>query len=89
MQTVAVACIVSVALLYVLWSLMPARWRRALAAGLLASGWPLGAHLRRWLSRQNQSSAGCGCSGCDRAPGQKARASQPQVVQIVRPHKPR
>lgn len=91
MQTVAVGFIVSFALVYVLWSLMPARWRQALAAGLLAQGWPLGAPLRRWLTRQSQSGAGCGCAGCDGAPRQKARAnaSQPQVVQIVRPPKPR
>jgi hypothetical protein len=82
LQNAVVAGIVVAAALYVLWALMPARWRSRLALRLLASRWPLGAGLRARLLRASRAGSGCGCSGCDQAPGTPASAVQ--VVKVLR-----
>ncbi len=81
LQNAVVAGIVVAAAFYVLWTLMPARWRSRLALRLLASRWPLGASLRARLLRHTRTGLGCGCSGCDRAPSTPAAA---QVVKVLR-----
>ncbi|MFM2328677.1 MAG: hypothetical protein RLZZ494_780 [Pseudomonadota bacterium] len=86
MQTVAVGLIVGGAWVHVLWTLMPARTRRALARWLLAQ--PIVAENRclaigrPWLRRHGEASGGCGCAGCDA--GSPARAGAVAVIRFHR-----
>ncbi|MBQ0959080.1 hypothetical protein KAK06_08915 [Ideonella sp. 4Y11] len=72
MQSLIVAAIVIVCVLYASWSLMPAGWRRALAQRL--RHWP---GLGRWRAVQRAAGgggAGCGgCGDCGEAPIQIVR----------------
>ncbi len=66
MQSFIVWGLVAGSFIYAAWSLMPQAARRALAKGLLR--WPLPRSLAAFLQQAAQAQAGCGCSGCDRAP---------------------
>lgn len=77
MQGLVVALVVAASFGYAAWTLMPARWRQALAQRLLR--WPA---LGRWgvLRQAAAAGGGCGCSGCDAA----APAPGPKTIQVVR-----
>lgn len=74
LQTFVVALLVIGSTGYAAWTLMPSNARRTLAGHLLKLPlWPTG--VRGRLQRASQATSGCGCDGCDRAPG-NARAKQ-------------
>jgi hypothetical protein len=66
LQSLIVAVLVALSFAYAAWSLMPQALRAALARGLLRL--PLPTLVRQRLLRAALASAGCGCSGCDKAP---------------------
>lgn len=74
LQSVVVALLVIGSTGYAAWTLMPAGARRALAGRLLKLSFlPVG--LADRLRPASLARAGCGCDGCDRAPG-KPRGKQ-------------
>lgn len=85
---VAVGC----SFVYVVWTLMPQAGRRVLAGGLLRL--PLPRPLSANLQKVAQASAGCSCSGCDRAPARGGKSGNPgkagvapTQVLVFHPHK--
>lgn len=82
MQDLLVGLIVLGCTAYAAWVLMPALWRRGLAARLVRAPWP--GPIARRLQKAASVSAGCGCDGCDRAPAKKASGVQPgeQPIQL-------
>ena len=68
-QTFAVAVLVAASFAYAAWTLMPQLLRAACAKQLLRLPLPVG--LRAVLLAASTASAGCGCSGCDKAPVEK------------------
>jgi hypothetical protein len=91
-QSLAVFVVVSCCFVYAAWSLMPQAARRALANGLLHL--PLPRQLVFTLRKAASASAGCQCSGCDRAqpevspPGGAAKgSSSSQQVLVFHPRK--
>lgn len=86
-QTFAVAVLVAASIAYAAWTLMPQLLRAACAKQLLRL--PLPTALRGRLFRASTASAGCGCSGCDKAPVEKtggALAAQAQPL-VFHPRK--
>jgi hypothetical protein len=73
MQAVIVGAVVSLALVHVVWTLMPAGGRQRLARWLLARAAPGGggwrATWRQWLRQHGRAGCGCGCSGCEAGAG--------------------
>lgn len=65
LQTLAVALLVSLCGVYVVWTLMPSTARRALARSLLR--WPLPERFAARMRSAAQASSG-GCHGCEHAP---------------------
>lgn len=65
-QTFAVAVLVAASFAYAAWTLMPQRLRAACAKQLLRLPLPTG--LRARMLAASTASAGCGCSGCEKAP---------------------
>ena len=64
------------------WKLMPARSRRVLAASMLRlPHWPR--PIESTLRRAAQAGSGCGCDGCDHAPG-KGAAGAVQAIKLHR-----
>ena len=92
LQILIVALVVAGSFVYAAWCLMPQVLRRGLAAWLLCLPVPA-----RWLAplhKAAQTSGGCHCSGCDRAPGQGASRSlseptRPAVAQPLIFHPPK
>jgi hypothetical protein len=91
-QELIVALLVPLCLLYVLWAVLPAAAKRALAGGLLrrpgAQHWlgrvPL---LRRALEKAARGAGGCACSGGETgcpAAGTTTSAGGVQPVKFVR-----
>lgn len=85
MQDLIVGLIVASCAFYAAWTLMPAAWRRRLAARALHLPLPAPWHAR--LGKLARSAPGCGCDGCDAAPPPGARPDGSRPVQFVR--KPR
>jgi hypothetical protein len=87
LQDLIVAALVAGCAVYVVWTLMPAAARRAVAGALLKLPLPERFALR--MRRAATASSGCGCDGCDHAPEKTAKASPaaPQVVTFHRPTK--
>lgn len=83
-QSLTVALVVALSFAHAAWTLMPQALRAALARGLLCL--PLPTFFRQRLLRAALASAGCGCSGCDKAPvaaqapGSAALAGQAQPL---------
>lgn len=75
MQSVAVVVLVIGCSVYAVWSLMPARPRRALALAFLRL--PLPAALTGPLQRAATAASGCGCDGCDHAPTKSPKTDGP------------
>jgi hypothetical protein len=69
LQSLIVALVVAGSFVYAAWRLMPAALRRWLASQLLRL--PVPERLLAPLHKAAQTSGGCDCSGCDRAPGQR------------------
>ena len=79
-QTVIVYLLVSTCSLYAVWVLMPAVTRRFAARRLLQL--PLGQTLKALLARTAAASAGCDCSGCDKAVDVKPRDPIAQPIRF-------
>ncbi len=81
MQNLLVALIVLACTVYAVWALLPAGWRRSLAARLAAAPWP--APIQRRLQQAAQRGNACGCNGCDRgAPSAKPPAPDAQPIRF-------
>jgi hypothetical protein len=72
-QALTVAAVVACSFAYAAWTLAPQTLRSALARGL--SEWPFPAFLRQRLLAAATTDAGCGCSGCDKAPAAEAKGA--------------
>ena len=77
MQMLIVALLVSACSVYAVWTLMPAAARSAIAGSLLKLPLPNALAVR--MRRAAIVTSGCGCDGCDHAPG-KTAPKAPQVV---------
>jgi hypothetical protein len=81
-QTLAVALIVALSFVYAAWTLMPRRWRQALAQRLLR--WPGLGRLAAVQRAARAPAGGCGsCDSCDSGPTTPRDGSQ--VIRIVHP----
>ncbi len=85
-QLLVVVLLVAFSFSYAVWTLMPQALRAPLAKGLLRL--PLPAWWRMRLLAATNTSAGCGCSGCDKAPSLGADAVPAQPL-VFHPRKPR
>jgi hypothetical protein len=65
-QLPVVALLVALSFVYAAWSLMPQALRALAARALLRL--PLPGFVRQRVLAASRASAGCGCSGCDKAP---------------------
>ena len=80
LQSLTVALVVALSFVYAAWTLTPQTLRATLAGGLLRL--PLPVFARQHLARVAVASAGCGCSGCDKAPAAaKAAGNGPRTGQ--------
>ena len=82
-QTVTMGLLVAISFAYAAWTLMPQALRAAVARGLLRL--PLPALLRVRLLAAANASAGCGCSGCDKAPALSAGGASPALGAQAQP----
>ena len=78
LQSLIVGLMVSVALCYAGWTLMPAALRRSLATAMLK--WPVPERFAVTLRKAAKGASGCGCDGCDHAPAKKAAPNAPQPL---------
>ena len=65
-QLLVVVLLVALSFAYAAWSLMPQALRAPVARALLRL--PLPGFVRQRVLAASRASAGCGCSGCDKAP---------------------
>jgi hypothetical protein len=88
LQNLGVAFLVSVCFAYAANQLLPLAVRQALATALLHL--PLPVFVAQALQKVTQTSAGCGCHGCDRAPTAQslARAGQKSTEHTLVFHPP-
>ena len=82
-QSLAVVVVVACSFAYAAWSLMPQALRAALARALLAL--PVPGFMRQRLQSAANASAGCGCSGCDKAPARTAKVASPTLGARAQP----
>lgn len=75
LQSLLVLLLVAGSFVYAAWALMPQLARRGLAQGLLR--WPLPRSIAGYLRQAARASAGCHCSGCDRAPANFKQGNRP------------
>ena len=85
MQWLIVASLVIGCTAYVVWTLMPAAARRAIAGTLLRL--PLPTALAAGLRKSSQASSGCACTGCDRAPKKASRGAAQPAAQPITIHR--
>ena len=78
LQAVAVALIVPLCALYAAWRLMGVAARRRASAWLAKA--PLPAAWRRRLLRVDAAALACGCDGCARHDGARAKPSARVIV---------
>ncbi len=82
-QSLAVVLVVALSFAYAIWTLMPQALRAALARGLLGLRAPV--FVRQRLLAVANASAGCGCSGCDKAPLLSAKGASPRLGAQAQP----
>jgi hypothetical protein len=82
-QLLVVALLVALCFAYAAWTLMPQVLRAPLAKGLLRL--PLPTFVRQRLLRAAVASAGCGCSGCDKAPAAAKAAGNGTLTAQAQP----
>ncbi len=82
-QALTVGVVVACSVFYAAWTLAPQTLRSALARGL--SGLPLPVFLQERLLAVANASAGCGCSGCDKAPALAATGANPTLGAQAQP----